>query len=196
VDEKLGEFWVDNPWDIITKGHNLSCFERDRTFLNVGGHDFLDVSFLGGADHDGDGRCVVAADFRNNGRLDLIVRQVGGGPLLCYQNEFPQRHYLEVSLHGSRSNRQGIGARLTAEVGGRRLVRELYPINTFRSQAPCRVHFGLGDAPRVDRLTIRWPSGRVQVLDNVAGDRHVLIDEEREGPAAVEPVVPGQTMRP
>src|SRR5262249_56188541 len=89
-----------NPWDIVSFGHNLSAFERNRTWMNVGGKNFLDVSFLTGADSDGDGRSVVACDFRNNGRLDLIVRQAGGGPLLLFENNFPQRHYLKVSLRG------------------------------------------------------------------------------------------------
>ena len=61
-------------------------------------------------DSDGDGRCVVGADFRNNGRLDVVLRQVGGGPLIIYENNFPQRHYLKVSLRGARSNKLGIGA--------------------------------------------------------------------------------------
>jgi enediyne biosynthesis protein E4 len=200
VDSRLGEFWVENPWDIIEQGHNLSAYERNRVFLNVadpaGGRNFLDISHLTGADSDGDGRCVVPADFRNNGRLDLIVRQVGGGPLLLYENNFPERHYLEVSLRGTKSNRLGIGARLVAHVKGRQIVRELYPLNSYRSQTPCVVHFGLGDDSRVDRLTIRWPSGREQVLTDLVTNRHILVDEGKDGPGAVEQVVPGKTMSP
>jgi enediyne biosynthesis protein E4 len=196
LDSSLGEFWVENPWDIISRGHNLSAFERNRVFLNVQGRDFLDISSLTGADSDGDGRSVVAADFRNNGQLDLLVRQVGGGAVLLYENQFPRRHYLTVSLRGRRSNRLGIGARLKAYVGGRQLVRELYPHNTFRSQMPARVHFGLGDASAVDRLMIRWPSGDVQELTGLAADRHVVIEEGKSGPDAVEVVMPGQTIRP
>jgi hypothetical protein len=252
LDKSLGEFWVSNPWTIVSSGHNLSAFERDRTWLNVQGKDFLDISYPTGADSDGDGRCVVAADFRNNGRLDLIVRQVGGGPLLLFQNNFPQRHYLTVSLRGRAtpsplplspageggktpstlpagergssplplspagegsktpstlpagergrgegvSNRQGIGARLVAEVQGRQVVRELFPLNSLRSQAPSRVHFGLGEAAKVDRLTIRWPSGHVQVLHDIGADGHIVVDEAGEGAAAVARVVPGETIQP
>jgi hypothetical protein len=203
VDESLGEFWVSNPWDIVKNGHNLSAFERNRTWLNVGGSDFLDVSFLTGADSDGDGRSVVATDFRNNGRQDLLVRQTGGGALLLFENQFPQRHYLKVSLRGRpgpsggpSSNRLGVGARLVAEVQGRQIVREMYPVNSYRSQAPNQVHFGLGDAASVERLTIRWPSGKVQVLQNLSADAHIVIDEGKEGSAAIETVVPGRTVQP
>ncbi len=196
LDHSLGEFWSQNPWDIVSQGHNLSAYERKRIFLNVRGQDFLDVSALTGADGDGDGRSIVAGDFRNNGQLDLILRQSGGGPLLVYENRFPRRHYLEVSLRGRTSNRLGIGARLTAVVNGQSLVREMFPINSFRSQMPNIVHFGLGDATSVEKLTIRWPSGREQQLQNLAADRHIVVDEEKEGESAVATVKPGQVYEP
>jgi hypothetical protein len=196
LDKSLGEFWVTNPWQIVAHGHNLSAFERNRVYLNVKGKDFLDVSHLTGADSDGDGRSVVAADFRNNGMQDLIVRQAGGGALLLYENRLPRKGYLKVSLRGHTSNRQGIGARLTAVVNGQQQPRELYPANGFFSQAPSQVHFGLGDGDKVDRLTIRWPSGKVQVLKGLKGGRHVVVDEGKDGDAAVETVVPGKTIAP
>lgn len=194
LDKSLGEFWVSNPFDIASEGHNLSAFERNRAFLNVQGKDFLEISHLTGADNDGDGRAVVAADFRNVGMLDLVVRQAGGGPLLYYENHLPRKHYLKVSLRGHVSNRQGIGARITAVVKGQQIVRELFPANGFLSQSPSMVHLGLGDAESVDTLTIRWPSGKTQVLKGVKGDRHIVVDEGTDG--AVETVVPGRTIAP
>jgi hypothetical protein len=196
VDKSLNEFWVENPWDIVKKGHNLSAYERKRTWMNLGGKNFLDLSYLTGMDNDGDGRSVVAGDFHNNGRLDVIARQCGGGPLLFYENRFPQRHYLKVTLRGRQSNRQGIGARLTAQVNGQQLVREIFPINSFRSQMPNIAHFGLGDVTKVDKLTIRWPSGKVQELTDLKADGHVVIEEGKEGAAAIEAVVPGQAIQP
>jgi enediyne biosynthesis protein E4 len=196
VDSALGEFWVNNPWDIVSQGHNLSSYERKRAFLNVHGRDFVDISFVTGTDHDGDGRSVVAGDFRNNGQLDLVVRQVGGGPVLLFENEFPKAHFLTVSLRGTKSNRLGIGARLVATVGGRLLTRELYPLNSFRSQMPSRVHFGLGDAAKVDRLTIYWPSGAVQELADLAVDCHIVVEEGKEGSDAAEPVTAGRAIKP
>jgi hypothetical protein len=196
LDDKLGEFWVGNPWAIVRNEHNLSSFERNRMYLNAGGAEFVEVSGISGADSDGDGRSAVAADFRNTGQPDLIVRQVGGGPLLLYENRLPRKHYLTVSLRGSASNRRGIGARLTAEIGQRTIVRELYPANTFRSQTPAQVQFGLADDVTVDKLTIRWPSGKVQVLTGVAADRHIVVDEAKEAAEAIETVTPGTPYRP
>jgi hypothetical protein len=216
IDSSLGEFWVGTPWEIFQQGHNLSCFERKRAYLNVPGkirgRDFVDISHLTSADNDSDGRSVVAGDFRNNGQLDLVVRQVGGGPVILYENNFPKRHYLKVTLRGKpnlgrignssqaapsggglSSNRQGIGARLVAMVNGQQLVREMYPVNSYRSQMPNIVHFGLGDAAKVDSLKIRWPSGQEQVLTNLAGDRHIVVEE---GSQAVETVMPGKIIRP
>lgn len=196
LDERFGEFWVENPWDITEAGHNLSAFERNRTFLNVEGSVFFDVSYVSGADNDGDTRGVVAADFRNVGRQDLLIRQVGGGPLVLYENQIDGGHYLNVSLRGIKSNRRGIGARLTATVEGRSIVREMYPANTFRSQSLPIVHLGLGEALVVDSLLVQWPSGEEQWLTNLAADRHVVIEESRPAAGAIETVIPGETIRP
>ena len=200
LDPKFKEWWVSNPWDIVGTGNNLSAFERKRIFMNVKGGNFLDVSHVTHADSDGDGRCVVAGDFRNNGRLEVVVRQVGGGAFLLFENNYPQRHYLEVTLRGKpvpgavpTSNRQGIGARLIAEVKGRQIVRELFPQNSYASQMPLVVHFGLADDTRIDRLIVRWPSGLEQVLTNVPGDQHIVVEE---GNPLFERVIPGQTIQP
>jgi hypothetical protein len=136
------------------------------------------------------------ADAAASGQQDIVVRKSGGGPLTSYENQLPPRHDLEVTLRGRQSNRLGIGARLVAETAAGKLTRELYPVNSYFSQMPARVHFGLGDAARVDRLTIRWPSGQVQVLDGLAADRHVVIEEGLQGGAAVETVVPGKLIQP
>jgi enediyne biosynthesis protein E4 len=196
IDSSLGEFWVNNPWDIVSQGHNLSAYERKRAFLNVAGQDFVDISFLTGADSDGDGRSVVAGDFRNDGRMDLVVRQVGGGPVLLFENRFPPAHYLNISLRGTKSNRLGIGARVIVRAGGLEQTRELYPQNGFRSQVASRLHFGLAAQERVDRLTIHWPSGEIQQFKDLPVDRHILVDEGRSGADAVELLVPGHPTKP
>jgi len=179
LDSELGEFWVSNPW-YIQKTHNLSSFERNRMFLNSGGGRFWDVSHISRTDSDGDARSVVAANLRGNGQLDLVVRQVGGGSVLIFENQFPKLHWLEVSLRGVTSNRFGVGAHVTATVGKRKLVRELFPQNSYRSQTPFRVHFGLGEAEHIDKLHVLWPSGAEQTFTNVAVDRHMLVVEDSD----------------
>jgi enediyne biosynthesis protein E4 len=192
VDEGLGEFWVENPWE-IAREHNLSAYERNRTFWNVEGRDFIDISRLTAMDSEGDGRSAVGADFNNDGRLDLVVRQAGGGPLTFFENRFPQRHWLRVSLRGHQSNRLGIGARLIATVGKRQVVRDLLPVNSYMSQTPALVHFGLGDDPRIDRLLVKWPSGKIHELTDIAADGHILIDEAQ---GTIESLIPASSMAP
>ncbi len=196
IDAELGEFWTESPWQIGIDGHNLSAYERDKTWVNVKGKQFLDMSYLMGTDSDGDGRGVVAGDFRNTGHLDLLVRGSGGGPVALYENQMTSGNYLTVTLRGTKSNRQGIGARLVAQAGGQQIVRELYPSNGFRAQMPSLVHLGLGSATRLERLVIHWPSGEVQELTGLAANRHVVITEGRRGVQAVETVVPGHTILP
>lgn len=176
IDEDLGEFWNGNPWKIFEE-NNLSSFERNRTYLNVKGKGFLEVSYLSGADNDSDSRSVLALDIQKPGQLDLLVRQVGGGPLRLYENQLPLANYLKISLEGVKSNRLGIGAKLIAYVGDQKVVRDLQVSNTFRSQHPAWVHFGLGTATKVDRLVIEWPSGEDQVLQDLTANQHLVIVE-------------------
>ncbi|HMJ64702.1 MAG TPA: CRTAC1 family protein [Candidatus Binatia bacterium] len=177
-DERLKDWWVENPWQIAAKGKSLSGYERNRIFLNARGKEFFEISGLtSGADSDGDGRAVVACDVTGDGMQDLFVRQTGGGTLLLFENRFPKTHWLEVSLRGKQSNSLGIGARVVAEIGSQKFVRELYPANSFKSQAPAHVHFGLGKNPKIDLLTITWPSGLKQEFKDVSADRHLRITE-------------------
>jgi hypothetical protein len=181
----LKDWWVENPFQIAAQGRSLSGYERNRIYLNSRGLEFYEISGLTGADSDGDGRGVVASDLNGDGMEDLLVRQAGGGSLLVFENRFPHAHWLDVSLRGGKSNSLGIGARLVAQVGPQKLVRELYPHDSFKSQSPARAHFGLGRATKVDRLTITWPSGFVQELTDVAADRHIRV---REGNDEVIPL--------
>ena len=182
-DKRLDDFWVENPWLITAEGHNLSAYERNRVFLNGRGETWFEISALTTADSDGDGRAVVAADLDGDGMEELIVRQSGGGSLLVFGNRFPKAHWLDVSLRGTKSNTQGIGARIVATVGGTKIVRELFPANGFYCQGPAHLHLGLGTSAQVDKLVITWPSGLVQELAGVAADRHVLVTE---GKAEIE----------
>ncbi|MBI2191331.1 MAG: CRTAC1 family protein [Planctomycetes bacterium] len=178
VDREGGEFWVSNPWKFEGEDFNLSMFENNCVFLNRSGKKFANISYLTGADLDSDTRSVAVGDFNHDGMPDILVRNIGGGPVRVFLNEFPKKNYLTVSLRGTRSNRQGIGARLICKAGGRRLVRDLFPENSFYSENPDEVTFGLGDLPAVDSLTILWPSGRVQELSQVGVNQRLVVTEK------------------
>jgi hypothetical protein len=86
-------------------------------------------------------------------------------------------HWLTVKLKGKKSNRDGIGARLELQAGGRKQVTERFAGSGYLSQDDGRIHFGLGAANKADKLTIRWPSGQEQVLENLAVDRMLTVEE-------------------
>lgn len=176
IDESLGEFWVGDPW-LVGRKNNLSAFERNRAYLNTRGTNFVDISYISGLDSDGDARASVAADMNNDGRMDLLVRQIGGGPLKLYENRFPKKNWLVVSLRGVQSHSQGIGARVVVTTDAMTMTRELYPHNTFYSQGPAYVHFGLGKARRIKKVSIRWPNSSEQVLYNVRSNQHIVVVE-------------------
>jgi len=186
LDETLDEFWSGSAWR-ISNNNNLSGYERNRTYLNTGTGDFVDISHVTGTDSDGDGRSSVAVDLNHDGRLELVVRQVSGGPLQVFSNNFPRNHWIQISLRGVESNRQGIGARLVAKLGDRQIVREIFPANSYRSQAPAIAHFGLNNSEKINTLTILWPNGKEQMLKNIPTDQHLLVRENDPKPANITP---------
>jgi len=188
VDEELNEFWVGSPWKIFQE-NNLSAFERNRLFINAGDRRFLDISYVTSTDSDGDGRSSLAADFNNDGRLDLAVRQAGGGPLLVYENRFAKQNFLKVTLRGRESNRLGVGCRLIATAAGREIVRECSPTNSYLSQAPLVIHFGIGNATQVDRLLVKWPSGHQTKLTGLPINRHLIVTEGADQFVTAQPGV-------
>ena len=84
-----------------------------------------------------------------------------------------------VKLTGTKSNRSGIGARVTVEAGGRTRIDEVMSGSSYYSQNDLRLHFGLGASTRIDKLSVRWPSGGVQTLLDLAVDRVLAIEEKR-----------------
>lgn len=181
LDAERGEFWIENPWKMNNRPLNVSAYEPNQVFLGFASDRFVEIGHLTTADSDGDGRGAMVADVDGDLQPDLVVRQAGGGPLRIYANRFPPASRLVVSLAGTDSNRLGIGATVIAEVGGKRLMRQMFPDANFASSQPCEVRFGLGSAKTVDRLVVRWPSGAVQELEDVAAGRHIRITEGKPG---------------
>ena len=167
VDRAAGELWVSNPFQLVTQGDNLSAYERNRLYLNVDGKRFIDGSFASAIDLDSDSRSVIATDFNNDGAIDLLVGSVGGGPLRLFLNQIPQQNRLQVTLQGESSNRLGIGTRLIARSGEKQIVRDVFPLNGFMGQSPPTIDFGVGNEQQIDELTVRWPSGTIEVIRDV-----------------------------
>jgi len=154
--------------------------QEHSVFRNMGGGHFADVSTDAGPFFTvktvARGACF--ADYDNDGRMDLFMINLGAPAFLLHNVSPGGHHWVAFKLVGRKSNRDGIGARIEVTAGGRRQEAERVAGSGYLSQNDARVHFGLGNAPRVDEVTIRWPSGKVQTLRDVAGDRVVTVEEK------------------
>jgi hypothetical protein len=150
--------------------------QPNAMFHNRGDGTFRDVSKLTRTDSTGCGRGLAVADFDGDGFLDVLVANYGQAPVL-YRNGGNANRWLGVRLIGTRSNRDGIGARLTLTAGGRSQVREVASGTSFLSQHSLVAHFGLGPLERAESLEVRWPSGAVQRLTDLAANRLITVTE-------------------
>ena len=125
-------------------------------------------------------RGAVFADFDRDGRLDVAVTALNAPMELWWnRSETLQRHWLQLRLAGGQSNRSAIGAEIRCRSGGREQVRTVSSSVGYASSSDLTVHFGLGEATRA-AVEIRWPSGRIQKLVDVAGDeRFNIVEPER-----------------
>jgi tetratricopeptide (TPR) repeat protein len=127
------------------------------------------------------GRGLAVGDLDNDGRLDLLILGQNQ-PLAYFHNQTSGGHSITLRLEGAASNRDAVGARAVVEAGGRRLLRERFGGGSFQSASDSRLHFGLGSDGKVDRLEIRWPSGRVDRFADLTADMGYLIREGDEHP--------------
>ncbi|MCB1032348.1 MAG: CRTAC1 family protein [Acidobacteria bacterium] len=147
---------------------------------------FSDVAMALGADDLQDSRGIAIADFDHDGDLDIAVNHNTGdrplapqGPAVLLRNDVGSaRSWLSVELRGTQSNRDGVGAQVTVEAGGLHLLRQAEAGSSYASQQSSRLHFGLGEATVVDRLTVRWPSGVTETFEDLPARSRVRIVEE------------------
>ena len=113
-----------------------------------------------------------------------------------FRNRFPKSaHRIQVRLVGSKSNRLGIGARVTVECGDRSIVRDAFPANGLMGQSPVDLLIGTDEATSIDRLTVRWPTGKTQTWENVKVDCDVTI-QEGDAELKVEPFDAARSREP
>jgi enediyne biosynthesis protein E4 len=186
---KLFDFNNDGRLDIfVTNGHvtdnvelydsELSYRQTDQLWENIGDGRFRDVSAQSGPafHHRHVGRGAAVADFDNDGDLDIVVSECGGRPMLLRNAGGNRNHWIAIRARGRESNRFGIGAKVRVTSGGRTQVREINPYGSYLSTSDMRLYIGLGQATKVDRLEITWPSGRKQAVEDVT-ERVFVADE-------------------
>jgi enediyne biosynthesis protein E4 len=146
------------------KGRSLSGYQQKKLWLNDGAGRFTEVSQAVGASDTFDGRAVVLVDLWNRGALDLVVANQKA-PLKLYKNDVDGKNaWITFELEGTRSNRSAIGAQVRIFWNGMEQVQEVSGGSGFAAQNDRRLHFGLGRSAKVDRVEIRWPSGRKQII--------------------------------
>jgi len=136
-------------------------------------------------------RGLAAGDLFNDGNVDIVVEDLTGEPMILRNSGVPGRHWVSFELQGTASNRLAIGARIKIVAGGMTQTEEIHSGGSYLSQNDLRVHFGLNTATRIDSVTIRWPSGKMETLKNLDVDKfysvlegHGTVSPEKIRPAA------------
>ena len=123
------------------------------------------------------GRGSAVGDIDNDGRSDVLIVDYEGPPLLLHNETENGAHWLTLDLRESPPNVFAYGARVIGRAQGQIWVGQVSPASSYLSSSDPRIHFGLGDVARLESLTIRWSSGREQVLHDVAVNRVLRISE-------------------
>jgi hypothetical protein len=161
------------------RGRSLSGYQHSRVWINDGAGHFTDVAPDVGVTDTLDGRAVALADLTRDGALDVLVANQRG-PLLIYRNTVaPGRHWIGFDLEGTASNRSAIGARVDVYWDGHQQAQVVSGGSGFSSQSQRPLHVGLGTSTTVDRVVIRWPSGREQTIEHPAVDESHRVVEPR-----------------
>jgi enediyne biosynthesis protein E4 len=161
---------------------NVTYRQASQLFRNKGAAEpgrFEEISARAGPDFTRPivGRGLCAGDLDDDGRLDLLIVDAEGAPLLLRNEDPSGHHWLSLRLIGTRSNRDAIGARVTLTAGGQSQTRACFTDGSYMSASDPRVHFGLGTAPRADAIVIRWPAGGLTTLRGVPADQTITVRE-------------------
>ncbi|MDA1276891.1 MAG: CRTAC1 family protein [Verrucomicrobia bacterium] len=163
-------------WDDTT-----SYEARNILLQNTADGKFIDVSARAG---DGlavkrSSRGAAFDDLDNDGDIDVVVLNSRREPTLLRNDSPPENHWIEIRPRGTRSNRDGIGARVKVVAGDLALVGEVHSGRGYQSHYGMYPHFGLGQRKRIDRIEVRWIGGGTNVFDGVELDRVLQISESK-----------------
>ena len=193
-----GFFDFDNdgwPDILICNGHVYPEVEQLKTeagypqrkllYRNLRNGHFADVSFQAGSGISNPTPCRGCAfgDFDNDGDIDVVVNTVNDYPQLLRCDSKMENNWIKIRTIGTKSNRSGIGARLTCtthpagEAKPHQQIDEVRSGGSYISQSDLRVHFGLGKAKKVEVLEIRWPSGHLDTLKDVKANQLIFVKE-------------------
>jgi hypothetical protein len=170
------------PDILIFHGGLIHLIPQEHTlFRGVGAAHFQDVSREAGpvlsVRTTARGACF--ADYDNDGKVDAFLVNLGAKGTLVHNISENTGHWVAIKLRGTKSNRDGIGARIEVYAGGKRWTAERVASSGYLSQDDDRVHFGLGAAESIEKIQIHWPSGREQTLEKQAVDRVISVEEPK-----------------
>lgn len=158
--------------------------EPKLLFLNQHDGTFRDISKLAGAAIQVPqiSRGLAVGDLFNDGHLEVVVENLEGEPMILRVESQSRNHWISFELEGTKTNRLALNARIKATSGDLVQEGEILSGGSYLSQNDLRIHFGLGDHEKVDKLEIFWPSGKIETLTNLAADRFYNV---REGEGVV-----------
>ncbi len=157
----------------VDKQNLGSNYEEPRIlYHNNGNKTFSDVSSQSGSGittvHAGRGLAI--GDLWNDGRISAVISNMNASPSLLVNQVRTANHWIGLRMVGTKSNRDGIGAKVTVKAGSRLLVDEGRSGSSYDSNNDMRIHFGLGAATKIEWVQIRWPSGLAEQFDNISVD--------------------------
>jgi len=153
--------------------------EPKLLYRNNGNGTFTDISRAAGPaiSTPAPARGLAVGDLLNNGGLSAVIANRNAPPSLLVNRSTYPNHWIEIKTIGTRSNRDGIGARITVKTAFRKHVDEVRSGSSYISNNDKRVHFGLGESSHIELLEVRWPSGLVERFSDLAADRILTIKE-------------------
>jgi enediyne biosynthesis protein E4 len=164
----------------VDSQHLGSSYKEPRIlYHNNGDGTFSDVSSSAGSGITAaaSSRGLAVGDLWNDGRMSAVVSNMNAPPSLLVNQVRNSNHWIAIRALGSKSNRDGIGARIRVKTGSRILVDEVRSGSSYDSNSDMRVHFGLGASAKIDGVEVRWPSGRVERFVNLPVDAIHMVKE-------------------